>query len=343
VIDFIAPLLAIDGYGHSAQNIVLALDKLGVDVRFVAHDWLIDTFSKPRLLELTKKEGKAETGIVYHLPPTLKQYRDKYKKLIAFTMWETTKLSPLWVQCLNHYADAVFVPSEFCKKVFEESGVKRPIHVVPLGIDLEQYKYYDRPDYREKFRFLITGKMDSRKNYQAVVKAFLDEFPKNDDIELVIKTRGGSVVDVPKDDRIKVIAEDYSPDDLLHLYYDCDCFVYPSKGEGYGLPPREAMATGLPVIMTNFGSMVERVDPYTFYPIPVIMMEKVDYPTKHLISLEDQDLGEWVIPDIWELKQAMRKVYNNRAEAKQRGKMAAMSIKRNADPMNGALAIKRLV
>jgi glycosyltransferase involved in cell wall biosynthesis len=130
---------------------------------------------------------------------------------------------------------------------------------------------------------------------------------------------------------------------MYELYKSADCFVFPSKGEGYGLPPREAMATGLPVIMTEYGSLIERVDPCTYYPIPVIMMEKVDYPTKNLISLENEDLGEWAVPDMYELRRMMRKVYNNKSEAKQRGKMAAMSIKRNADPMNGALAIKRSV
>lgn len=343
MIDFIAPLLAIDGYGHSAQNLVLALDKLGVDVRFVPHDWLIDKFSKPRLLELAQKPGRSDTttGIVYHLPPTLKHYRDKYKKLIAFTMWETTKLPPLWVASLNYYADTVLVPSEFCKKVFEESGVERPIYVVPLGIDLEQYKYYDRPK-RDDFKFLITGKMDDRKNWRAVVKAFIQEFDEQD-VKLIVKTRSGSGIKIDGDPRIQIISEDYTGEEMADLYNSCDCFVYPSKGEGYGLPPREAMATGLPVIMTSYGPLIERVDPFTYYPVTISGMEDVDYPTKHLISLENVDLGQWAVPDFEELKKMMRRVYNKKAEAKIIGKTAALSIKRNADPKNGALVIKRIV
>lgn len=341
MIDFIAPLLAIDGYGHSAQNIVLALDKLGVDVRFVAHDWLVDTFSKQRLLDLTKKKGDADTGIVYHLPPTLKHYRGEYKRLIAFTMWETTKLPDRWVRDINTYADEVFTPSEFCKRVFEQSGITKKITVVPLGIDIGQYQYFNRPT-REDFTFLIAGKLDARKNYNAVIDAFLQEFDEKE-AKLIIKTRKGSSIDQNGDERITIISDDFTGSEMYELYKKADCFVYPTKGEGYGLPPREAMATGLPVIMTQYGALTENVDPLIYYPIAVSKMEDVDYPTKHLISLENADLGQWAVQDHKEIQKMMRKVYNNRAQAKKIGKMAAMMIKRKANPTSGALVIKRSV
>lgn len=47
---------------------------------------------------------------------------------------------------------------------------------------------------------------------------------------------------------------------LLDLYYSSDVFVFPPIwNEGFGLPPVEAMAAGLPVVATRSGTVVETV------------------------------------------------------------------------------------
>lgn len=51
-----------------------------------------------------------------------------------------------------------------------------------------------------------------------------------------------------------------SDDDLIALYSLCDCFVFPSFHEGFGLPPLEAMACGAPVLVSNSTSLPEVVD-----------------------------------------------------------------------------------
>lgn len=45
----------------------------------------------------------------------------------------------------------------------------------------------------------------------------------------------------------------FSPDDLRlgDLYRGCDVFVFPSRAEGFGLPPLEAMACGAPVVVAD--------------------------------------------------------------------------------------------
>lgn len=46
-------------------------------------------------------------------------------------------------------------------------------------------------------------------------------------------------------------------DDLAALYNGALCLVFPSKTEGFGIPPLEAMARGCPVISSNAASLVE--------------------------------------------------------------------------------------
>ena len=42
-----------------------------------------------------------------------------------------------------------------------------------------------------------------------------------------------------------------SDDELVRLYNQAACFVFPSLYEGFGLPPLEAMACGCPVLVSD--------------------------------------------------------------------------------------------
>lgn len=47
--------------------------------------------------------------------------------------------------------------------------------------------------------------------------------------------------------------------ELVRTYASADCFLFPSLREGFGLPPLEAMASGLPVVCSNRPSLPEVV------------------------------------------------------------------------------------
>ena len=79
-----------------------------------------------------------------------------------------------------------------------------------------------------------------------------------------------------------------SDDELAGLYTACDCLVHPYRGEGFGLPIAEAMACGLPVIVTGYGAALDYCNEENAYLIPARIMhfrekrigglETVDYP-----------------------------------------------------------------
>ena len=47
------------------------------------------------------------------------------------------------------------------------------------------------------------------------------------------------------------------PVDLMAFYNTCDIFVFPSLAEGFGLPPLEAMACGVPTVISDCGGVRE--------------------------------------------------------------------------------------
>jgi glycosyltransferase involved in cell wall biosynthesis len=111
------------------------------------------------------------------------------KKNVLFTMWEFLDIPKVYSDSLNK-ADALIVPSAFCRDLFKRYYSK-PIYVCWEGIEPEKFPFYQRklPDLRkgEKFRFLWLGAPNARKGYQLILEAvkLVEEAPN---WEIYIKT-----------------------------------------------------------------------------------------------------------------------------------------------------------
>ncbi len=112
---------------------------------------------------------------------------------------------------------------------------------------------------------LSVGTLEPRKNIRRLIGAFCS-LPRDirDNYQLVIAGGKGwlssdiyrTVTDMGMESRIQFLG--YVPEpDLPWLYCGATCFIYPSLYEGFGLPPLEAMAAGIPVIASNTSSMPE--------------------------------------------------------------------------------------
>lgn len=122
---------------------------------------------------------------------------------------------------------------------------------------------------------LAVGTLQPRKNIEAALRAFVklsdDGVPHNlvvagargwHDNELIALLRDPAVA------RRVITPGRVTEDELLMLYRGADCFIFPSRYEGFGLPPLEAMACGTPVIASDrtsipevVGDAAELVDP----------------------------------------------------------------------------------
>ena len=116
---------------------------------------------------------------------------------------------------------------------------------------------------------LALATLEIRKNMETVIDAFDDYVGRcpNTDLVLVIAGMTGWKLEKLKEKwskksylRNKVIFTGFVEDEYLPaLYRGAECFVYMSRYEGFGLPPLEAMACGVPVITSNNSSLPEVV------------------------------------------------------------------------------------
>jgi glycosyltransferase involved in cell wall biosynthesis len=179
-----------------------------------------------------------------------------------FTMYEASTMPQKFVRPINR-ADFVLVPSAWVKKIFRQNGVKKPIHIVPLGFDPEIfYPTWDFPEH-PPIRILWLGAPDLRKGWDVFARAFQAAFQGPQwNVEITFKTSStggedyqelvdGVVFDCRRLDRTQ----------LADLYRAHHIFCFTSRGEGYGLPPLEAMASGPFTILPAAGGPMDYAAP----------------------------------------------------------------------------------
>jgi glycosyltransferase involved in cell wall biosynthesis len=120
-----------------------------------------------------------------------------------------------------------------------------------------------RPRARTDRYVLYAGQWKRYKNVETLLEAFA-RLPA--DVKLVLAGRvDPRAVHVPAAVQRLGLAErvelpGYLPeDDLVALFQGASLFAFPSRYEGFGLPPLEAMAAGVPVVCANAASLPEVV------------------------------------------------------------------------------------
>jgi glycosyltransferase involved in cell wall biosynthesis len=205
--------------------------------------------------------------------------------------------------------DYVVVPSSFCAEAFRHSGVTSKIFISYLGID-DRYVYRERSR-EDPFTFLAFIDRGRRKGGIYALNAFVNEFGDDPRVRLILKHREkvvrGHKVDFVNPN-IETIYQDLTVEQLCFLYHQCHCLVNPNRGEGFGLIPREFVASGGIALTTNWGATAEMLDLWG-YPIGY-KLEKADW--SDIEKFRGMDLGEWATPSERDLQQKMRWIFDNR-------------------------------
>ncbi|HTV41928.1 MAG TPA: glycosyltransferase [Candidatus Sulfotelmatobacter sp.] len=285
-------------------------------------------------LKIHREPCRADVTVRHAWPPNWR--RPATGKLAVIQPWEFGSLPQEWVTRAGD-VDEFWVPSRYVRDVYVASGVAaHKVVVVPNGVNAEKFNLQAVPmklATQKKFRFLFVGGTIGRKGPDLLLQAYLKQFTGADDVCLVIKDFGGDSVYAGQtfESQIRAVQsaagapeilylnEELSPDSLPGLYAACDCLVLPYRGEGFGLPVLEAMACGLPVIVTAGGATDDFVRDEFAWRISA--SRKVF--GREVSGMKLANDGWLLEPDLAALGESMRRAFTNPAESRERGQRAA--------------------
>lgn len=229
--------------------------------------------------------------------------------------WEESGFPKEWVASFNQSLDGLTCLSEHVRKTLIDNGVALPLLVTGCGVD-----HWDRIQpgsytiNAKSFKFLHVSSCFPRKGIDSLLAAYGMAFSSKDDVSLVIKTFDNPHNDVRKSLKlfkknnpdypdVNLVFGDLSESDLKSLYEQCDVLVAPSKAEGFGLPLAEAILSKIPIITTAWGGQLDFCNPDTAW--------LVDYSFSTANSHFNLPLSVWAEPNLGDLSQKMREVYNS--------------------------------
>lgn len=120
-------------------------------------------------------------------------------------------------------------------------------------------------DFGIKFPYILSvGTLEPRKNIDKLIKSFLllKDNGKLPNHKLVLVGSSGwkssQMQEIINSNKEKIFPLGYIPDNELPIIYNgASLFVFPSKYEGFGIPPREAMYCGIQTIVSNIEELQE--------------------------------------------------------------------------------------
>ena len=164
--------------------------------------------------------------------------------------WWYKMMTPLAVRTSRH----IITVSEFSKsEILRFYPFVKPSKVSVLypAVDTRFFQSFDLQDAPQERFALMVSSLDPRKNFLRLVEAFEGiegcKLYIVGDANRVFGGKGGK--DLEKGN-VKILGR-VSDEELLRLYHQAECFIFPSIYEGFGLPPLEAMACGCPVLAAD--------------------------------------------------------------------------------------------
>lgn len=255
-------------------------------------------------------------------------FQGQYKAIL--TMWEAMTLPESFRDTIHEF-DLLMVPSWQNLELF--SKYHDNVKLVTLGVDPSTWYYSPPPKVHTTFDFLISGR-GTRKGCDVAYEAFQTVFGKWWEFDDDLRPRFKGPLDKPAPQLImkslKGHGEYYAPGikhvtgkleagDENELYRRAHCYLQPSRGEGFGLQPLQALAVGRPTILTA----AHGHESYAHLGIGIS-----SEPTKADYFIYG-DAGEWWEPNFEEVCEAMWDVYENYDVHAEKAKASAAEIAKN--------------
>ena len=260
--------------------------------------------------------GLPIVSIVHHYP-FINDPLPAHLRLILFP-WEETSVPVDIVTQINNHFDGVLVPSASGKRALINSGCSLQVFVLPQGID-HLVNFDSNPisisdvGFDKKVRFLHVSSVFDRKGPDILLKGYLEAFTSSDNVELYIKTfpnphnkikaQLSKLIGDRKDAPMITIDEcSLDSDQMRELYCSSHAMVLPTRGEGFNLPAAEAMALGLPVIVTGGSAQADFCTEQT-----ATLIGYAYSPSRSHLHASD---ACWLEPDVSDLANKLRDFRN---------------------------------
>ena len=155
-------------------------------------------------------------------------------------------------------ASSVVANSQGLKDLAMKSSPGQPIDVIPNGVDADSFPVRKRFLEDDILRILFVGRLIPRKG----VKYLLEAITGMKNVRLTIVGDGPLLAELRKASAGMDVhfTGTLAHDELKKIYSEHDVFVLPSLNEGMSNTVLEAMAAGLPVIVTDIGGTKELID-----------------------------------------------------------------------------------
>ena len=336
-----APIWGQSGYEQLSRGLLIALDKMGVGIELrIARDWNQERVQLPRetisrLIRMTtQRVSPLAPHLIYQLPKG--QLITEKAPAICYSLFETDRFPQPWLHAMMSM-DKILTFSEFNRTSWATSGIPdSKLGKLPVAVDSFTYTP-DGPrmaiQNARGYIFLCSGDYTERKNFEAVIEAYVKEFSAEEEVTLIFKCHYGgftknfrrncaaklrkSVIGFNrKPPRILFWGDKISDHAMASLYRSVDCFVLTSRGEGLGMQYLEAMASGTPVIHCNWSAHTDYLDARNSYPVGYTL--KVMDDPEYLIKCPQALNSKWAQVDVDDLRRAMRHVVGNREQTKRK-------------------------
>ena len=183
--------------------------------------------------------------------------------------------------------DYLLTVSEYSKKAIQKHYKlqNKKIYITPNGVNTSFFGNYNKENAKKRIKLkygfndyiLYVSRIEPRKNQELLIKIYLENDIINKSTHLVfiginsidnIKLNR-LVKSLKPNQRSKIhFLENIEQDCLIDFYKSAKMFIYPSKAEGFGIPPLEAGAFKIPVLCSNATAMksFDFFEPYFFNP-----------------------------------------------------------------------------
>ncbi len=346
------------GYGTAASGIYYILEKMKEDGVIT-----LDLFSTLEFNKFAIKEKeKYDVSITVSHPSSFKQvnlkayfekiYKNCNKNYLS-VVWETNKFPKdwdwLWV---NNLFDGFLAPSFFILNMLKQI-TQKPIFYYPHFLNKDLFPQIDiQEKINEKiFTVLFIGQNTIRKGLEDAVISYIRALGNNKNCRLFLKYHNLSNKELPVEEMIKYtyqcnastfkinsifsIESFLTQQEISKLYRNSSVLLMSSRGEGFGLPIGEAMLTGIPVIYTNWSSMVEVGEGNGNYPTEYILDEAVG-----MSHYGYDNFNSYAIPLKTSLMNNLQKAFNLWTKSKEEYYMSVRENRNIIDKKYGIEAIK---